>query len=390
MPTNSLTDAACRAAKPAENAQKLFDGGGLHLFVSPKGAKVWRVAYRVGGKAQTATLGPYPLLGLADARKGRDEIKRKLLAGEPLAKRARRTLTVAEACAEYWAGRQDLSESYRTNATRCLALHVLPLIGSVPVAELTREQVLDALKRMDAAGLLVFVRKARMWLAQVLDWAVEGGHCAGNVAASIKAEKAFGRAAVEHFAALDLREVPAFVARLGLEADLQSVLACKLLALTWVRTTELRMMRWDEIEGDLWIIPAGKMKRRREHLVPLSVQALAVLEKLRARSRGSVYVFPGEHRQDRPMSENAVLYLLHRMGYKGRMTGHGWRAVGSTWANDGAYNADAIERQLAHVPADETRAAYNRAAYLPQRRVMLQAWADWLALPTGRDLQPEG
>lgn len=378
MPTNKLLDSKIRAIAATDRPQKFFDGAGLFLFVSPKGAKVWRLAYRVNGKAQTATIGPYPLIGLAEARKKRDEIKLKLLAGEPLAKRAKRSLTLSEACGEYWGGRDDLSASYLANAKRALEMHVEPKLGAVPVAELTREQVLDALKVMDAAKLYEYVRKTRMWLSQVLDWAVENGHAETNVAATIKADKAFGKAPVEHFAAVSLPEVPALMERIALEGEIQSVLACRLLALTWTRTVELRMMEWSEIHGDQWVIPAGKMKRRREHVVPLTVQAMEIIENMRARSRGSPYVFPGDHRIERPMSENAILYLLHRCGYKGRMTGHGFRSVASTWANDAGHNPDAIERQLAHVPADMTRAAYNRAAYLPQRRAMLQAWADWL------------
>lgn len=378
MPTNKLLDSKIKAIAATAKAQKFFDGGGLFLFVSPKGAKVWRLAYRVNGKAQTATLGPYPLIGLADARKKRDEIKLKLLAGEPLAKRAKRSLTLTEACEEYWGGRDDLSASYLANAKRALEMHIQPTLGSVPVADLTREQVLEALKVMDAAKLYEYVRKTRMWLSQVLDWAVENGHAEANVAATIKADKAFGKAPVEHFAAVSLPEVQALMQRIAMEGEIQSVLACRLLALTWTRTVELRMMEWSEIHGDQWVIPAGKMKRRREHVVPLTAQAMEIIENMRARSRGSPYVFPGDHRIERPMSENAILYLLHRCGYKGRMTGHGFRSVASTWANDAGHNPDAIERQLAHVPADMTRAAYNRAAYLPQRRAMLQDWADWL------------
>jgi integrase len=159
------------------------------------------------------------------------------------------------------------------------------------------------------------------------------------------------------------------------------VLACRLLALTWVRTNELRMMEWSEIDeaGKVWLIPAGKMKRDRDHLVPLSNQSLAVLKQLRARSRPEArYVFSAPHRMDRPMSENAVLTLIARMGYRGRMTGHGWRSVASTWANENGYSPDAIERQLAHVPDNKIRAVYNRAEYLPDRKKLLQDWADWL------------
>jgi integrase len=212
----------------------------------------------------------------------------------------------------------------------------------------------------------------------VFEWAVENGHAPNNPAASIRPEKAFGRAKVESFAALEPRDVPEFLRRLSFEHDLNSVLACRMLALTWVRTVELRMMEWSEIEGDTWIIPVGEMKRRRDHVVPLSRQALAILDEMRTRNGEARYVFPAPHRGDRPMSENAILYLIARIGYRGRMTGHGWRSVASTWANEHGYNPDAIERQLAHAPGDKVRSAYNHAEYLPLRREMLQAWADWL------------
>jgi integrase len=217
-----------------------------------------------------------------------------------------------------------------------------------------------------------------MWVSQVFDWAVENSHAEINPAALIRTEKAFGRAKVKHFSSVELSEVPALLARIDLEHDLQSVLACRALAYTWSRTTELRTMRWTELEGALWRIPGSKMKRERDHLVPLSRQMLALLEVMKSRSRGGPFVFPADHRDDRPMSENAVLYLLHRIGYKGKMTGHGWRSVGSTWANERGYNKDAVERQLAHAPEDKTRAAYNRAEYLPERTQMLQDWCDWL------------
>lgn len=381
MPTNKLTDRQCNAVKPSTRAIKLFDGGGLYLFVSPTGAKTWRLAYRIDGRPQTMSFGPYPEVSLAAARARRDEVKATLREGaDPMAPRRvkRAGMTLEEASAEYWKGRRDLSDSYRANAERAIAMHLLPTLGKRNIASIERQDLLAALQAMDAAGLAVYVRKVRMWVGQVFDWAVENGHAKINPAALIDPRKAFARAKVEHFAALDLTEIPDLMRRLALEQDLQSVLACRLLAFTWVRTAELRMMTWDELDGDVWRIPAGKMKRKRDHLVPLSRQALALLKELKARSRGSAYVFPAEHRDDRPMSENSILYLLWRIGYRGRMTGHGWRTVASTWANERGFNRDAIERQLAHAPDDRVRATYNRAEYLPERRAMLQAWADWL------------
>lgn len=385
MPTNTLNDARCRAARPLDKAQKLFDGGGLFLWVSPKGAKVWRLAYRVDGVPKTISIGPYPEVGLAEARAKRDALRAEVRAGVDPAqqrKQARAGLTLADAVAQYWAGRRDVSDGYRATAMRGLELHLYPALGSRALASISRDDLLRELLRMDAAGLTVYVRRVRMWTEQVFDWAVELGLAQINPAAMIRPARAFSRVESVPMAAVALTEVPDFMSRLALEKDLQSVLACRLLALTWTRTGELRMMRWDEIEGDLWRISAARMKRRRDHVVPLSAQALAILEQLRARCRGSDYVFPSEHRLDRPMSENAVLYLLYRLGYKGRMTGHGWRALASTWANENGYGRDAIERQLAHAPDDKIRSLYNRAEYLPERRAMLQDWADWLSNQT--------
>jgi len=380
MPTNTLTDNQCRMAKPGPKPVKMFDGHGLHLFVSPKGAKVWRVAYRLDGKAQTHIIGPYPLVSLADARTKRDELRRKLLDGvSPKAPKAKPGVPAFQAASDaYWSGRLDITDAYRMNAQNGITMHLGPLLGAMPIDQIGRDDLLNALLEMDKAGLLVYVRSVRGWASQVFDWAIERAYRTDNPAALIKPHKAFRTPAKESHAALSPGEVRGFLERLSFEDELQSVKACKLLALTWVRTGELRGMLWTEIEGDMWRIPAGKMKRRNEHLIPLSRQALALLKVQRERCRGSLYVFPADHTIKRPMSENAVLYLLHRMGYKGKMTGHGWRSVASTWANEAGWPPDAIERQLAHVPDDKVRAAYNRAAYLPQRREMLQAWADWI------------
>jgi integrase len=377
LASNTLTDTQCRKVTPGDKPRKLFDGHGLHLVVTPAGAKVWRMAYRLNGKPQTATFGPYPLVSLADARARRDELRKMLAAGETPKARHSRGMPWKDAVDAYWTQRQDVSDTYRANATRGLEMH-LQALNDKPIGAITRDDLMAELGRMNAAGLFVYVRRVRMWAGQVFDWAVEHGHARDNPTKLIDPEKAFGRARVQSHAALGLADLPAFMQRLALERELQSVLACRLLALTWTRTGELRLMEWDELEGDVWRIPESRMKRGIEHLVPLSRQAMEILEKLRARSRGSKYVFPAEHRNDRPMSENAVLYLLHRMGFKGAMTGHGWRSVGSTWANENGFNKDAIERQLAHLPEDKVRAVYNRTAYLPERRKMLQAWADYL------------
>lgn len=382
MPTNSLSDAKCKAVRPADKAIKLFDGGGLYLWVSPTGAKTWRAAYRFAGKEQTISFGPYPSVSLADARTKREELKAQLREGtDPMAPRQanRVGLKFKDAVSQYWAGRGDITPLYRSKALRGIEIYLLPSLGNKPINSITRGELLDALRVMDAKGLYIYVRRVRIWVSQVFEWAVENNYATINPAALIRAEKAFSKAVVKNYAAVELTETPDLMKRLALEnQNLQSVLACKMLALTWVRTVELRKMEWSEIDGKIWRISAGKMKRRRDHVVPLSEHALKILRIMEARSRGSKYVFASEHRLDRPISENTILYLFHRIGYKGKMTGHGWRSVASTWANENGYNRDAIERQLAHVPEDKTRAAYNRAEYLLERTKMLQDWANWL------------
>ncbi|WP_219209176.1 tyrosine-type recombinase/integrase [Variovorax boronicumulans] len=387
MPTFKLSDNKVRAAKPTDKPQKIFDGQGLHLFVSPKGAKTWRLAYRLDGKPQTASLGAYPDVSLALAREKAAEIRKGMAQGVSPKKPKRNAVTFKEAAEIYWNGRKDVADGYRANALRALEMHLYKPIGDLPIGSIDRPTLLTALMITDNAGHHVYVRKVRMWASQVWDWAVEHEHAAINIPATIQPKKAFGKSKTKPHASLELTEVADFLLRLSLEKEIQSVLACKLMALTWVRTQELRMMLWDQIDGNVWRLPEEVMKRDKDHIVPLARQAVEIIEKLRARSRGSIYVFPNDRRADRPMSENAVLYLMHRMGYKGEMTGHGWRSVASTWANEHGYNRDAIERQLAHTPDDKVRSAYNRAEYLKERRAMMQAFADWLDKPDTSSLQ---
>jgi integrase len=380
LPTNCLSDHKCRSAKPAEKAFKLFDGHGLYLLVRPTGAKLWQIAYRQEKKAQTKSLGAYPLISLADARAQREAFRLQLKSG-PIVKEIAKTVkneTIKTACEAFWSGRQDLSPSYRMNATNGLAKYIYPKLGDKPIRTVDRTQVLEALKVMESAGRLVYVRRVRMWLGQVFDWAIENELADTNPCSAINPKKAFAKAKVKSFPALKLPQVKDFMARLELEGLVQSAQACRLLALMVCRTKELRFCELTDRDGDLVRVPADRMKKELDLLVPLSTQAQAIWDNMVARSRGSKYLFPNDRRLDRPMSENAVLYLMGRMGYGGLMCGHGWRTVFSTWANEAGFNGDAIERQLAHVPGDKTRGIYNQAEYLPERKVMMQAWADWL------------
>lgn len=412
MPTNTLTDNACRKAAPREKAYKLFDGGGLFLFISPTGAKVWRQAYRFNGKPRTHVHGAYPLVTLAAARDGRDALKRRLLAGEdPAAAKpapadvvGEKSITLLAASDTYWDGKKDIGDEYRANAKRGIELHLGPSLGARDIRSITREELMEPLNAMDAAGKHVYVRKVRMWASQVWHWAVEQKFADSNVPDTINPKRAFGKKQLANFPALSERDFPALWKRLAFEGEIQSALAARMLAHTWVRTKELRFMEWSEIDAFLptlaggpapdpakawdWEIPAGKMKKKRAHVVPLPRQARELLLVMWARRRGSKYVFAAEHRLDRPISDSTVLMLLYRLGYKGAMTGHGFRSVASTWANERGYNSDWIERQLAHVEDNKVRGAYNKAEFLDGRRKLLQDFSDWLGTLNASQDQP--
>lgn len=376
---NKLTDARLRSLKPGPKAKKHSDGAGLYLFVSPTGAKSWRVGYRLHGAEQTAALGLYPDVSLAEARVKRDDLKAKLRAGEdPREVRTRSVPDLKTVIEAYWAGRDDVTQGYRDSALSCMARVFYPTLGRRAVNTIEQDDVMAALGPFNDAKKYDYVRKGRGWLSQVLDYAIQHKWTRHNAAAGINPRRAFGHKRVEHFASLRLHEVGDFLRRLDLEGDLLSVLACRFIALTWVRTKEARLAKFSDIRDGVWTIDESVMKKRREHVVPLSPQALALVERIRALQFGGDLLFPGDRTPDRPISDSTVLALIHRMGYKGKMTGHGWRSVASTWANEAGYSPDAIERQLAHAPNDKVRSAYNRAQFLAERREMLAAWANWL------------
>lgn len=405
---NKLTDTQCRKAEPTNKQYKLFDGNGLHLLVTPAGSKVWRQAYRrpVDGKPDTLAHGPYPLITLQQARGKRDDALRLLLAGQDpktAAKAAaapvpsQKAITLEDASDAFWDGKQDIGDRYRAYAKRGIELHLANLLKR-DIRSITHDEFLAEMNVMNAAGKFVYVRKVRMWASQVWHWAIAQKHAEQNIPDLVNPRRAFGRRKVKNFASLHPeREFPQFWRRISHEQDLVSVLAAEMIAYTWVRTKEVRFMEWTEIDAFaglfasgrrsmvpdvdrewLWEIPEGKMKRTRAHVVPMPRRARELLLKLWARSKGSKYVFPAEHRLDRTISENTVLELIDRIGYKGVMTGHGFRTVASTWANESGYNRDWIELQLSHVEDNKVRGAYNKAEYLEGRRGMLEDFAQWL------------
>jgi integrase len=386
-----LTDVKCRTAKGQSNPRKLSDGGGLHLLVNADGAKYWRLAYRWHGKQRTLALGVYPAVGLMEARAARDDAKRSLATNvDPSQvkrerKRAARVATgnTFEAVAREWHENWKNARTpyYAGQILRRLEADAFPMIGRRPIAELEPPELLDMLRKVEKRGVNETARRLKQLVGQIFRFAIVTSRAKRDPSADLKdALRATG--GPQHHRAMRLPELRAFLQKLEIySGEQQTKLALKLVTLTFLRTTELRAGKWNELE-DLdsnsaqWRIPAERMKMRLEHLVPLSSQAIEVLRELRALSGNSPNIFPSPGKEG-CMSSNTMLYALYRMGYHGRATTHGFRGLASTILNEtNLFNRDWIERQLAHVERNEVRRAYNAAEWMPDRRRMMQWWAD--------------
>jgi integrase len=383
----------CRNAKVKIKPHKLSDGGGLHLLVNADGAKYWRLAYRWHGKQRTLALGVYPAVGLVEARAARDDAKRSLAANvDPSAvkrerKREARVATgntfeaVAREWHDNWKGAR--TRYYADQILRRLQADLFPAIGRRPIAELEPPELLDLLRKVEKRGANEMARRLKQLIGQIYRFAIVTGRAKRDPSADLKdALRATGEP--QHHRAMPLLELPKFLQKLETyNGEQQTKLALKLVTLTFLRTTELRAGKWNELENldensAQWRVPADRMKMRLEHLVPLSRQAVAVLRELRALSGSSPNIFPSPGKEG-CISGNTMLYALYRMGYHGRATTHGFRGVASTILNESnLFNRDWIERQLAHVERNEVRRAYNAAEWMPDRRRMMQWWADYI------------
>lgn len=380
-----LTDAACRGAKPDPTGKprKMADGGGLLLFVSPSGGKLWRMRYRFGGKEKVLSFGAYPQVTLADARALRDKAKRALADGLDPGANAKAALSAPagdsfEAVAREWIKAQSVtwSPAHTARILSRFERDAFPAIGSIPIAELTAPQILEMLRRVedrapDVAG------RIRMTTGAIMRYAIATGRASRDPAADLRgALKPTPR--VKHMARIEAGELSGFLWKLHrYDGEPQTRYAIEFVMHTFVRTKELRFGAWREIDGDVWRIPAARMKRQRDLIVPLTPQSLAILAKLKELAGDSEWIVPG--RSGKPMSENTMLYALYRLGYHGRATIHGFRGLASTVLNEsGLWSADAIEKQLSHEPADKVRRAYNAAQLLPERRRMLEWWSEYI------------
>lgn len=387
----ALTDIQVKNAKPKSTPIKLSDGDWMYLLVQPNGAKYWRFNYRFAGKQKTLALGTYPDVSLGAARKKRTAA-RELLASDPPIdpmkqrkddRREEERLaehTFENIAREWWENKRGgWSSSHTTAVLSRLERELFPDLGARPLIEIAAPELLDVIRRVERRGALELASKTLIIAGQVFRYAIATGRATADVSRDLRG--ALKTREVNHYAKLSEGELPEFLRKLDTyDGNALTRHALKMLMLTFVRTGELRGALWTEfdLEKREWRIPGERMKMGVEHIVPLSDQAVAILEKIKTLSGNRDYVFPNEHRPQHFMSENTVLYALYRMGYRGRATGHGFRATASTILNEQGWNADAIERQLAHGEKDKIRAAYNTAQYLPQRRKMMQHWANYL------------
>ena len=386
-----LTDTRVKTAKPQLKLYKLTDERGLHLSVYPSGSKLWQLRYRFDGKEKTASLGKYPETTLAEAREKREQM-RKQVANEVDPVQAQRVVKQSkklaqdnsfEAVARTWFGSWKAARSPRhaEYVIRRLEADVFPAIGLRPVSEIQAPELVAMMKAIEKRGALDIAKRCYQMTGQVFRYAIAHGFAQRNPASDVKPGDVLASRRKENYARIDAKELPDLLRKIeGYQGTPVTRLAIKLLALTFVRTGELIGARWDEfdLQTSQWRIPAERMKMRTLHIVPLSSQAVQILQILHGVTGQSALLFPGQRDHAKPISNNTILKALERMGYKGRMTGHGFRGLASTVLHEQGFDHAHIELQLAHQERNAISAAYNHATYLKQRSAMLQWWADYL------------
>jgi integrase len=390
-----LTDAKIRTAKPAEKPYKLADERGLYLLVNPGGGRLWRLKYRVDGKEKLLSLGGYPDLSLKAARERRDEARAQLAKGiDPSAAKQAAKIAGAdtfEAVAREWLEKHtpNWAPSHAGKILRRFELYVFPWLGSRPVADIAAPELLAALRRIENRGALDTAHRALQTCGQVFRYAVATGRALRDPTGDLRG--ALPPVRDGHFAAVT---EPARIAPLlrtldGYAGTLTVRCALRLAPLVFVRPGELRKAEWADIdlEGAEWRFTASKSGQ--PHIVPLSTQAVAILRELHPLTGRGRFVFPSARTDERPMSDNAILAALRRLGIpKDEMTGHGFRAMARTVLDEVlGYRPEWIEQQLAHAVRDPLGRAYNRTAHLEGRRAMMQGWGDYLdRIKSGADV----
>jgi integrase len=391
MDMAGLTDTEIKRAKAAEKAYSMGDGGGLYLWVKPTGGKLWRWSYRFEGKEKLMSLGKYPDVSLAQARERHTEARKLLATGvDPMAlRKAEKTAekvavensfqSVTAQWLEHW--QEGKSPRHVDSVRRRMAADILPCLGARSIAKIEAPELVAMANAIQDRGARDIAKRALETVGQVFRYGIAHGYAKRNPATEIRPSDILKSIPKTNYARIDAKELPTLLRRIEVYQGKQVTrLAMKLMAKTFVRTTELIEAKWAEfdLENARWDIPAERMKMRTPHIVPLATQALEVLEMLRDLAGDSEWLFPGDFDTAQPMSNNTILAALKRMGYKGRMTGHGFRGLASTILHEQGYAHDHIELQLAHAPRNAVSAAYNHALYLEPRARMMQDWADFL------------
>jgi integrase len=386
-----LSDMGVKKAKAREKAYSMSDGGGLYLWITPVGGKLWRWSYRFDGKKKLMALGKYPDTSLLQARERHSEARKLLATGvDPMAHR--KTEKTAEKAAvensfqsitaqwlDHW--QDGKSPRHVDSVRRRMAADILPCLGARPIAEIEAPELVAMANAIQDRGARDIAKRALETVGQVFRYGIAHGYAKRNPASEIRPSDILKSTHKTNYARIDAKELPLLLKRIEVYQGKQITrLAMKLMAMTFVRTSELIGAKWTEfdLEAGRWDIPAQRMKMRTPHIVPLARQALEVLEMLRDLAGSSEWLFPGDHNAAQPMSNNTILAALERMGFKGKMTGHGFRGLASTILHEQGYPHDHIELQLAHSPRNAVSAAYNHALYLGPRTKMMQDWADFL------------
>ncbi|MDO9006698.1 MAG: integrase arm-type DNA-binding domain-containing protein [Thiobacillus sp.] len=397
----ALTDTAIRNAKLLDKPTKMADGGGLYLLLKPNGSRWWRLDYRFGGKRKTLSMGVYPDVGLKEARSRRDEA-RKLLAADVDPGENRKAIKATnneqsansfEVVAREWFAKISPSwaKGHADKIIRRLERDLFPWLGSRPIAEITAPELLQSLHRIEARGVLETAHRALQNSGQVFRYAVQTGRAQRDPSADLRGALAPWKP--KHYPALT--EPPKLAELLRsmdrYQGNLITCSALKLLPLVFVRPGELRQAKWEEIDLNTAEWRYTVTKTNTPHIVPLATQAVEILKELHGLTGRSMYVFHGLRSHDRPMSENTINAALRYMGYDQQtMTGHGFRAIARTLLDEVlGFEPHIIEHQLAHGVKDPLGRAYNRTKHLPERRKMMQQWADYLdKLKAGAEIIP--
>lgn len=389
-----LTAIQVRSFKPKERAYTIADGGGLSAHIAPSGVVSWRYRYRYDGKHTTFVVGQYPEISLANAREKHKEAKALLKKGinpttqrkkerekKIAAEKAEKLKTGFEAVAHEWFDKKKdgWSKNHANSILSTLRKNVFPAIGNIEIDKITPPMILSILRKVESRGALEIARKVLQLTNAIFRYGVQTGRVTYNPASDMKGVLKSRK--VKHMNALSQNELPEFLNALT-QSDIHitTKLALRFTILTATRTLEVRGAVWNEIdmENMLWRIPLERMKMDSPHNVPLSQQAMAILERAGKLFGKAGYIFPGIRQGSERLSENTMLYALYRLGYHGRATVHGFRSTFSTIANESGFPPDVIEKALAHEQRNKVRAAYNRSEYLPQRVELMQWWADML------------